>query len=189
MTTTVVLIRDTDKAARDRTRDVHDLFYAEGKRCRPPERGAGGSPRPTSAFTTREWFAKILPQGKSCMRDRRCRRGRYRNDHAGAKNAGEQACYTAEPRAVRKSWMRNCGNCHPECIEDYIARKGYQGIKRALYDLTPEKAHRRIENKPACRAAAARISHLPQVVACEKTRFRRPEIRYCNGDEGDPART
>ena len=36
--------------------------------------------------------------------------------------------------------LRNCGVIDPESLEEYVAWGGYQGIKKTLFELTPEKA-------------------------------------------------
>ena len=35
--------------------------------------------------------------------------------------------------------LRNCGQINPERIEDYIATGGYEALKKALKEMTPEQ--------------------------------------------------
>jgi len=135
MTTTVVLIR-IPTAAAPTGRAMCTIFYAEVRDAGLQNEVQWFARRPR--HLQQGMVAKILPQGivyagiaDADVDDIVTTRWR--------KNAGEQACILRSQRAVRIV-MRNCGIVNPECIEDYIARKGYQGIKRALYDLTPEKA-------------------------------------------------
>ncbi|MHA2213844.1 MAG: NAD(P)H-dependent oxidoreductase subunit E, partial [Candidatus Thorarchaeota archaeon] len=35
--------------------------------------------------------------------------------------------------------LRNCGHIDPEEIEDYLVRGGYQGLRKAIFEMTPEE--------------------------------------------------
>ncbi|HCU31043.1 MAG TPA: NADH-quinone oxidoreductase subunit J/K, partial [Sphaerochaeta sp.] len=35
--------------------------------------------------------------------------------------------------------LRNCGFIDPENIDEYIAREGYQGLERALFEMTGDE--------------------------------------------------
>jgi NADP-reducing hydrogenase subunit HndC len=81
--------------------------------------------------------------------------------------------------------LRNCGRVDPEKIEDYLACGGYQGIKRCIFDLTPEKV---IEEFKASglrgRGGAGYPSWLKWSLA--RNSFGTEKYVICNGDEGDP---
>jgi NADH:ubiquinone oxidoreductase subunit F (NADH-binding)/(2Fe-2S) ferredoxin len=82
--------------------------------------------------------------------------------------------------------LRHCGTVDPDSLDDYLRRaEGYQGLRRALFELTPEQV-----------IAEMKISGLrgrggagfPAWMKWQLTRAQPAPQRYaiCNGDEGDP---
>jgi NADP-reducing hydrogenase subunit HndC len=82
--------------------------------------------------------------------------------------------------------LRHCGEIDPEQIEDYLRRAGgYQGLRRALFDLTPEQVIAELKTS-ALRGRGG--AGFPTWMKWQLTRAQPSPQRYviCNGDEGDP---
>ncbi len=81
--------------------------------------------------------------------------------------------------------LRNCGIIDPTKIEEYIARGGYQGLKRALFELGPESV---IEEMRTAGLRGRGGAGYPAWLKWKLTRDAEGAEKYmiCNGDEGDP---
>ncbi len=81
--------------------------------------------------------------------------------------------------------LRNCGIVDPSKIEDYIARGGYKGLKRALFDLGPEGV---LEEFRIAGLRGRGGAGYPTWLKWKLTRETEAAEKYmiCNGDEGDP---
>jgi NADH:ubiquinone oxidoreductase subunit F (NADH-binding)/NAD-dependent dihydropyrimidine dehydrogenase PreA subunit len=95
-------------------------------------------------------------------------------DHVLEKNPGEQ-------RIV----LRNCGLINPDSIEEYIATGGYIALKKALFEMGPQKVMAEIK---ASGLRGRGGGGYPTALKWEATRRMHGERKYmiCNGDEGDP---
>jgi NADH:ubiquinone oxidoreductase subunit F (NADH-binding)/NAD-dependent dihydropyrimidine dehydrogenase PreA subunit/(2Fe-2S) ferredoxin len=85
----------------------------------------------------------------------------------------------------QKVILRNCGLIDPLSLEEYVARGGYQGLARALLDLTPqavvdEVAHSGLRGRGGGGFPTGRKWQLCRLAAGQ------PKYIICNGDEGDP---
>ena len=81
--------------------------------------------------------------------------------------------------------LRNRGLIDPESIEDYIARKGYEGLYKALTQMTPEKIIAEVkESGLRGRGGAGFPTGEKWEEGRKYNRF--PKYVICNGDEGDP---
>ena len=81
--------------------------------------------------------------------------------------------------------LRNCGHINPERIQDYVDRGGYQSLKKALFNLTPEKVIDEVKRSGLRGRGGAGF---PTGVKWE-TCWKNPgSVKYaiCNADEGDP---
>jgi len=81
--------------------------------------------------------------------------------------------------------LRNCGHINPERIEDYIATGGYQALRKALLQMTPDEVISEIK-KSGLRGRGG--AGFPTGVKLEFCRKSPGEQKYmiCNADEGDP---
>ncbi|MGQ9732752.1 MAG: NADH-quinone oxidoreductase subunit NuoF [Candidatus Zipacnadales bacterium] len=77
------------------------------------------------------------------------------------------------------------GKIDPTSITDYIGQGGYEGLAKALIDMTPEEI---IEEVKAARLRGRGGAGFPTGVKWELTRQAAGEPKYliCNADEGDP---
>jgi NADH:ubiquinone oxidoreductase subunit F (NADH-binding)/(2Fe-2S) ferredoxin len=82
--------------------------------------------------------------------------------------------------------LRHCGDVDPDSIDDYVRRvEGYQGLRRALFELTPEQVIAEMKTS-ALRGRGG--AGFPTWMKWQLTRAQPAPQRYviCNGDEGDP---
>lgn len=81
--------------------------------------------------------------------------------------------------------LRHCGIIDPTNIEDYLARGGYSGLRRAIFELGPEAT---LEEIKASGLRGRGGAGFPTGTKWELTRKAPGAQKYiiCNGDEGDP---
>jgi NADH-quinone oxidoreductase subunit F len=81
--------------------------------------------------------------------------------------------------------LRNCGIIDPEKIEEYIVRGGYEGLSRALFDMTREEVIQEVKRSGLRGRGGAGFS---TGTKWEFTSKAPGDIKYvvCNADEGDP---
>ena len=81
--------------------------------------------------------------------------------------------------------LRNCGVIDPENIEHYIERGGYQALRKAVCDLTPEQIIETVKISGLRGRGGAGFPTWFKWDACRKAEG---EVKYviCNADEGDP---
>jgi len=80
--------------------------------------------------------------------------------------------------------LRNCGKIDPENIEDYIARDGYEGLRKAI-DIGPEAT---IEEIKISGLRGRGGAGFPTGLKWTFARGSKADKKYviCNADEGDP---
>jgi len=81
--------------------------------------------------------------------------------------------------------LRNCGHINPEKINDYLARGGYQSLRKVLFNMTPEQVIEEMKKSGLRGRGGAGFS------TGTKWEFMRiatgsPKYVICNADEGDP---
>jgi NADH:ubiquinone oxidoreductase subunit F (NADH-binding) len=82
--------------------------------------------------------------------------------------------------------LRNCGIIDPEELSDYLAQaQGYQALRRALVEMTPEQV---IAEMKVSGLRGRGGAGFPTWKKWELTRAQQTDQRYviCNADEGDP---
>ncbi len=81
--------------------------------------------------------------------------------------------------------LRNCGVIDPEKIEDYIARDGYKGLERALFEMTPQEV---IDEVLASGLRGRGGAGFPTGRKWAFSAGVEADQKYivCNADEGDP---
>ncbi len=89
--------------------------------------------------------------------------------------------YSKQQRTV----LRNCGNIDPENIDDYFAVGGYQALRKALFEMTPEQI---IDEVKRSRLRGLGGAGFPTGQKWEACRRSPGEEKYviCNADEGNP---
>jgi NADH:ubiquinone oxidoreductase subunit F (NADH-binding)/(2Fe-2S) ferredoxin len=81
--------------------------------------------------------------------------------------------------------LRNCGFIHPERIEEYIGRGGYQALYKVLTGMTPEEVIAEVKSSGLRGRGGAGF---PTGLKWEFARKNDSDEKYviCNADEGDP---
>ncbi|MGE5308070.1 MAG: NADH-quinone oxidoreductase subunit NuoF [Deltaproteobacteria bacterium] len=96
----------------------------------------------------------------------------------------DELALRAEPKQVRIV-LRNCGRIDPESLEEYLEAGGYEGLRKALTEMTPEKVIEELKKSGLRGRGGAgyptwmKWKFARQVPSKEK-------FVICNGDEGDP---
>lgn len=81
--------------------------------------------------------------------------------------------------------LKNKGIINPESIDDYIAQGGYQGVVKAITEMTPEDI---IAEVKASGMRGRGGAGFPTGMKWEFARLSQSDMKYvlCNADEGDP---
>lgn len=81
--------------------------------------------------------------------------------------------------------LQNCGKINPESIDEYVAKGGYQALRKCLRNLTPEKI---IENIKIAGLKGRGGAGFPTWFKWQAAREAPGDSKYiiCNADEGDP---
>jgi NADP-reducing hydrogenase subunit HndC len=81
--------------------------------------------------------------------------------------------------------LRNCGKIDPESIEEYMQSGGYQALKKAVFEMTPEKV---IEEMKKSGLRGRGGAGYPTWMKWKFTRATVSDKKFviCNADEGDP---
>ena len=97
------------------------------------------------------------------------------------KTLSEQNFYTKQKRVV----LKNCGEINPEDIKEYIAHDGYQGLAKAVLEMTPEEV---IEVMKESGLRGRGGGGFPTGVKWSFAAPNKADQKYiiCNADEGDP---
>jgi len=99
----------------------------------------------------------------------------------GKKSGSEAEFHKLQTRIV----LRNCGTIDPESIEEYEVAGGYQGVRKAMLEMTPEQIIREItESGLRGRGGAGFPTGRKWSFAASNKGDRRYVV--CNADEGDP---
>ena len=116
------------------------------------------------------------------VKGREVKRLLYKEDAAKKETAVEDIqFYQKQFRVV----LRNCGVIDPENIDEYIAREGYSGLEKVLFQWTPEQT---IEEVKASGLRGRGGAGFPTWLKWDLCRKAQGETKYviCNADEGDP---
>jgi len=81
--------------------------------------------------------------------------------------------------------LRNCGHINPERIGDYIARGGYQPLKKVILTMKPEEVIEEIKRSGLRGRGGAGFPTGVKWETCYQNPVF-PKYAICNADEGDP---
>ena len=96
-------------------------------------------------------------------------------------NYSDIAFYKGQQRII----LRNCGHINPEEIDDYLAVGGYEALKKALQEMTPEQVIEEISNSGLRGRGGAGFPTGRKWEFCYKAAGDK-KYMICNADEGDP---
>jgi len=88
-------------------------------------------------------------------------------------------------RKQQRIVLRNCGRINPERIEDYLARGGYNSLKKVLSEMTPEEVIAEVKGSGLRGRGGAGFPTGMKWEFCRKADGA-PKYLICNADEGDP---
>jgi len=89
--------------------------------------------------------------------------------------------YAAQQRLI----LRNCGRINPERIDDYIATGGYEPLRKALLNMTPEQVLDEVKRSGLRGRGGAGFPTGRKWELCRRAQGE-PKYIICNADEGDP---
>ncbi|MFP4201007.1 MAG: NAD(P)H-dependent oxidoreductase subunit E, partial [Clostridia bacterium] len=103
------------------------------------------------------------------------------DDHAPVESFPEQSFFRRQTRIA----LRNTGLIDPLNLDDYLARDGYQSLKKALREMTPEEV---IDEVKTAGLRGRGGAGFPTGLKWQLTREAEGEHKFvvCNADEGDP---
>jgi NADH-quinone oxidoreductase subunit F len=81
--------------------------------------------------------------------------------------------------------LQNCGIIDPENIDHYLAKEGYQGLRKALTEMTPEQVIETVRQSGLRGRGGGGFPAGVKWGLARKTQ-RWPKYVICNADEGDP---
>jgi len=88
-------------------------------------------------------------------------------------------------RKQQRTVLKNCGKINPEDINDYLAVGGYQALRKALFELTPEQIIEEVKSSGLRGLGGAGFPTGRKWQACHQAPGK-PKYVVCNADEGDP---
>ncbi|MBN1160744.1 MAG: NADH-quinone oxidoreductase subunit NuoF [Dehalococcoidales bacterium] len=89
--------------------------------------------------------------------------------------------YSMQQRII----LRNCGHINPERIEDYVARGGYEALKKVLKEMTPQQVIDSLKASGLRGRGGAGFSTGQKWQFCYDVKAEQ-KYMICNADEGDP---
>ena len=89
--------------------------------------------------------------------------------------------YKLQERVV----LRNCGHINPQKIDDYLARGGYQSLRKVIFQMTPEQVIEEIRKAGLRGRGGAGFPTATKWQLCRSAPGS-PKYMICNADEGDP---
>jgi len=81
--------------------------------------------------------------------------------------------------------LRNCGHINPDSIRDYIAVGGYDGLKKALLEMTPQQVIDELKRSGLRGRGGAGFPTGLKWQFCHDAKADQKYV-ICNADEGDP---
>lgn len=88
-------------------------------------------------------------------------------------------------KSQQKIALRNIGEIDPANIDDYIERRGYEAVRKALSQMTPDEVISEIENSGLRGRGGGGFPTGRKWRQCNSIESY-PKYVICNGDEGDP---
>ena len=101
---------------------------------------------------------------------------------------GEKITYETEVpfyKEQKRILLKNSGVIDPRKIEDYLAAGGYQGLEKALFEMTPDQVIAEIKQSGLRGRGGAGFATGTKWELCRKSPGE-PKYIVCNADEGDP---
>lgn len=95
---------------------------------------------------------------------------------------GSQASFLERQKRIV---LRNCGHIDPLSLDDYLARQGYQAIRKAVQEMTPDDVIKTVTDSGLRGRGGGGFSTGIKWGLARKSPGREKYV-VCNADEGDP---
>ena len=182
MKKTIVLIKDTAPTG-DTTREMHGLLVgklreagleASVQAVRASDLGIYGAGVAIKVLPNGPRYTNVQPADLDRIVEKTLKQGIVLDDLTKGSSVDQV-------RIV----LRNCGKVDPDSIDDYLDVKGFQGLSRCLFDLTPEQVIEEVKSAGLRgRGGAGYPAWLKWTLA--RKAFGDEKYIICNADEGDP---
>ena len=179
----IILLKDSEAQGQDATGDFHTLF-ATRVREDAIEDSVQIVRVSDVGIYNKGVIVKILPDNVVYCDVKEADVKRIVDDTVKEGKVIDNLLFTEQPKQMRIV-LRNCGVIDPENIDEYIARDGYQALKKVLGGYTPEKVIEELK-KSGLRGRGG--AGFPTWMKWKLTRESKGDQKYmiCNADEGDP---
>ena len=133
------------------------------------------------------FYVEVAPEDATTIVEEHFVKGRvvekllYKEEGSDKTDLDEIKFYQKQKRLV----LRNCGVINPEDINEYIARQGYVGLEKALFEMSSEEI---IEQLKISGLRGRGGAGFPTWLKWKLTADVESDKKYivCNADEGDP---
>ena len=135
------------------------------------------------------FYVEVVPEdakeiiAEHIIKGREVKRLLYKEEETAKKTLAVEDIqfYQKQVRVV----LRNCGAIDPESIDEYIAREGYSGLEKVLFEWSQERL---IEEVKTSGLRGRGGAGFPTWLKWDLARKAAGDIKYviCNADEGDP---
>ena len=183
MTMKTIFIKDTNTTGIDRTKDFSSMFATELREqnlcdgiqvVRISDIGLYGKGMAIKIIPDNILYVNVSETDIKRILEQTIKQGKILDD----------LLFKKQSKQI-KIVLRNCGNIDPESIEEYIEAGGYLGLKKALFDLGPEKIIEELKKSGLRGRGGAgyptwmKWNFARKIESAEK-------FVICNADEGDP---
>ncbi len=178
-----ILLKDTNYGTEDKTKEFYTLLlntlrednlHEEVQVVRVADVGVYNQGFVVKILPDNVFYANLKPEDLKRIVEETVKKGRVAADLALKKEAKQL-------RIV----LRNCGVLDPESIDEYMEAGGYQALKKALFELGPEKV---IEEMKKSGLRGRGGAGYPTWMKWNFARSVKSKEKFviCNADEGDP---
>jgi len=183
MFTKIVFIKDTSAGPQDQTRDFYTRFLDTVRRF--------GFLEQTNVVRVADIglyghgiVVHILPDNIVYHNVKDTDIERIVENSVKADKVLEDLVFQYQPKQNRLV-LRNCGKIDPESVDEYIQNGGYQGLKKALFESTPEQVINEIKTSGLRGRGGAGYPTWLKWTQCRSVPSSERFV-ICNADEGDP---
>ncbi|MCF6150353.1 MAG: NADH-quinone oxidoreductase subunit NuoF [Candidatus Kuenenia sp.] len=146
---------------------------------------------------TRVTYKNVKPQIVPLLFEDHIKKGEIVKNHVlsqmAAEEGGGEEPYPSVPffdelninKSQHKQILRNCGHIDPDSIDEYIARGGYEALKKVLKTMSPEQVISEISKSGLRGRGGGGFSTGDKWASCAKYSADEKFV-ICNADEGDP---
>lgn len=126
-------------------------------------------------------YGKVTPEMVKTIFDRHIQSNQLAKEYLVSTPEQPNDFLSGQVRVV----LRNCGVINPEGIEDYLAQGGYEGLRKAVLEMSPQEIIAQIKESGLRGRGGAGF---PTWFKWQAAMQNKGDVKYvvCNADEGDP---